>query len=32
VLVISAGITVAAFAIWFFFFAGASPLPVGISL
>jgi hypothetical protein len=32
VLVISAGVTVAAFVIWFFFFAGASPLPLGISL
>jgi hypothetical protein len=30
VLVISAGITLAAFVVWFFFFAGAEPLPVGI--
>ena len=30
VLVVSAGVTVAAFVIWFFFFAGAEPLPVGI--
>jgi hypothetical protein len=30
VLVVSAGITVAAFVVWFFFFAGAEPLPVGI--
>jgi hypothetical protein len=30
VLVVSAGITLAAFVIWFFFFAGAEPLPVGI--
>ncbi len=32
VLVISAGITLAAFVVWFFFFAGASPVPVGIQL
>jgi hypothetical protein len=32
VLVISAGVTVVAFGIWFFFFAGTSPLPLGISL
>jgi hypothetical protein len=30
VLVVSAGITLVAFVIWFFFFAGAEPLPVGI--
>jgi hypothetical protein len=30
VMVVSAGITLAAFVIWFFFFAGAEPLPVGI--
>ncbi len=30
VLVISAGLTVAVFIIWFFIFAGASPVPVGI--
>ncbi|MGA8719671.1 MAG: hypothetical protein WB557_16820 [Solirubrobacteraceae bacterium] len=32
VLVISAGLTLAAFVIWFFFFAGASPVPVGIQI
>ncbi len=32
VLVVSAGVTVAGFAIWFFFFAGASPVPLGIQL
>ena len=32
VLVISAGVTVFAFAVWFFLFAGTSPLPLGISL
>src|ERR1700712_3822069 len=32
VLVISAGITLAVFAIWFLFFAGASPIPIGIQL
>ncbi len=32
VLVVSAGLTLAAFAIWFFFFAGASPVPVGIQI
>jgi hypothetical protein len=32
VLVVSAGLTLAAFVIWFFFFAGASPVPVGIQL
>lgn len=32
VLVISAGITLAAFAVWFLFFAGANPVPLGISL
>jgi hypothetical protein len=30
VLVVSAGITIAAFVIWFFFLAGASPVPIGI--
>ncbi|MBV9310874.1 MAG: hypothetical protein JOZ73_08575 [Solirubrobacterales bacterium] len=30
VLVVSAGLTLAAFVIWFFFFAGTSPLPIGI--
>jgi hypothetical protein len=32
VLVVSAGFTLAAFVIWFFFFAGTSPVPVGIHL
>jgi hypothetical protein len=32
VLVVSAGITLAAFVVWFFFFAGANPVPVGIQL
>jgi len=32
VLVVSAGITVVAFAVWFFLFAGASPVPIGIGL
>jgi hypothetical protein len=32
VLVVSAGFTLTAFVIWFFFFAGTSPLPVGIQL
>ena len=32
VLVVSAGVALAGFAIWFFFFAGASPVPIGIQL
>jgi hypothetical protein len=32
VLVVSAGITLTVFAIWFLFFAGASPIPVGIQI
>ena len=32
VLVVSAGLTLFAFVIWFFFFAGASPVPVGIQI
>ena len=32
VLVVSAGFTLAAFVVWFFFFAGASPVPIGIQL
>jgi hypothetical protein len=32
VLVVSATFTLAAFAIWFFFFAGTSPVPVGIQI
>ncbi len=30
VLVVSAGVTVAAFVIWFLFLAGTSPVPIGI--
>jgi hypothetical protein len=32
VLVVSAGLTLAVFLIWFFFLAGASPVPVGVHL
>jgi hypothetical protein len=32
VLVVSAGCTLAVFVVWFFFFAGSSPVPVGIQL
>jgi hypothetical protein len=32
VLVVSAGFTIAGFVIWFFFFAGTSPVPVGIQI
>jgi hypothetical protein len=32
VLVVSAGVTLAAFVVWFFFFAGASPAPIGIQI
>ncbi len=32
VLVVSAGLTIAGFVVWFFFFAGTSPIPVGIQL
>jgi hypothetical protein len=32
VLVVSAGLTLVAFAVWFFFLAGASPVPIGIQL
>lgn len=32
VLVISAGITLAAFVVWFLFFAGANPVPLGINV
>ncbi len=32
VLVVSAGLTLAAFVIWFFLFAGASPVPLGIQI
>jgi hypothetical protein len=30
VLVVSAGFTLTAFVVWFFFFAGTSPIPIGI--
>ena len=32
VLVVSAGITLTAFGVWFFFFSGTSPVPIGIQL
>ncbi len=32
VLVVSAGVTIAGFVVWFFFFAGTSPVPVGIQI
>jgi hypothetical protein len=32
VLVVSAGVTIAAFVIWFFFLAGTSPVPIGIQI
>ncbi len=32
VLVVSAGFTLAAFIVWFFLFAGASPVPLGLNL
>ncbi len=32
VLVVSAGLTLAAFMIWFFLLAGASPVPIGIQV
>ena len=32
VLVVSAGLTLIVFVIWFFFFAGASPVPLGIHI
>jgi hypothetical protein len=32
VLVVSAGVTIFAFVIWFFFLAGASPVPIGINV
>jgi hypothetical protein len=32
VLVVSAAITMSAFAVWFFFFAGAAPAPIGIQV
>ena len=32
VLIISAGIAIAVFGIWFFFFAGANPVPIGVQI
>jgi hypothetical protein len=32
VLVVSAGITLVAFVIWFFFFSGSAPIPLGLNL
>ena len=32
VLIVSAGVAMAAFGIWFLFFAGAAPVPIGLSL
>ena len=32
VLVVSAGFTLVAFVVWFFLFAGTSPVPVGIQI
>jgi len=32
VLVVSAGITLVVFVVWFFFFAGTSPVPIGIQI
>jgi hypothetical protein len=32
VLVVSAGLTVAAFLVWFFLLSGANPVPVDISI
>jgi len=32
VLVVSAGLTLVAFVIWFFLFAGSSPVPIGIQI
>jgi hypothetical protein len=32
VLVVSAGFTLVAFGIWFFFFAGTSPVPIGLQI
>jgi hypothetical protein len=32
VLVVSAGFTLVAFVVWFFLFAGASPVPIGIQI
>jgi len=32
VLVVSAGFTIVVFIVWFFFFAGTSPIPIGIQI
>ncbi len=32
VLVVSAGVTIVAFILWFFLFAGTSPVPIGIQI
>jgi hypothetical protein len=32
VLVVSAGVTAAVFVVWFLFFAGATPVPIGIQI
>ena len=32
VLVVSAGLTLAVFVIWFFLLAGANPVPIGIQI
>jgi hypothetical protein len=32
VLVVSAGITLVVFVVWFFFFAGADPVPLGLNI
>jgi uncharacterized membrane protein YhaH (DUF805 family) len=32
VLVVSAGVTIFVFVVWFFFLAGASPVPIGIKI
>jgi hypothetical protein len=32
VLVVSAGVSIAVFAVWFFLFAGAAPAPIGINI
>ncbi len=32
VLVVSAGLTICAFVVWFFFLAGTSPVPIGIHM
>jgi hypothetical protein len=32
VLVVSAGVTLVVFAVWFFFFSGAAPIPLGLHI